>query len=111
MIRHITSIDNIRNGKVYEPTLVQHGIITGNRISDLSGWIDPATHLNLDLPARLMNLVFVANRLERGSRILTDGDGFVLAAVEREAFRHYGHVEVPEMRRGITVHPPVPGSG
>ena len=111
MIRHITAADNIRNGKVHDPTLVRHGVVTGNRISDLSEWIDPATHLNLDLPAHVMNLVFVANRLERGSRILVDGDGFVLAPVEQDDFRHYGHVEIPEGRRGIPARPVISETG
>jgi hypothetical protein len=106
MIRHITSIDNIRNGKVYDPTLVKHGVITANRISDLSWWIDPATHLNLDLPAHLMNLVFVATRLEKGARILVDGDhSFAVASVDSGAYRRYGKVEIPEMRRRITLRP------
>ena len=106
MIRHITSIDNIRNGTVYDPTLVKHGVIAANRISDLSWWIDPATHLNLDLPAHLMNLVFVATRLEKGARILVDGDhSFVIAQVDSGAYRRYGKVEIPEMRRRITLRP------
>jgi hypothetical protein len=107
MIQHITSIDNIRNGMVHDPTMVKHGVITANRISDLSWWIDPATHLNLDLPAHLMNLVFVATRLEKGARILADGDRFVIAPVDNGAYSRFGKVKMPEMRRRITLRPAI----
>ena len=107
MIQHITSIDNIRNGRVYDPTMVKHGVITANRITDLSWWIDPSTHLNLDLPGDLMDLVFVATRLEKGARILEDGDRFVIAPVDSGAYRRYGKVKMPEMRRRITLRPAI----
>jgi hypothetical protein len=105
MIRHITSIDNIRNGTVHDPTLVKHGVVAANRISDLSWWIDPATHLNLDHPGQLMNHVIVATRLETGARILEDGGRFVVAPVDNAAFHRYGKVKMPEVRRRITLRP------
>jgi len=108
MIQHITSIDNIRNGMVRDPTMVKHGVVNANRIADLSWWIDPATHLNLDLPAQLMDLVFVATRLEKGAKILVDGDhSFVIAPVDSGAYRRYGRVKMPEMRRRITLRPSI----
>jgi len=108
MIQHITSIDNIRNGTVHDPTMVKHGVISANRISDLSWWIDPATHLNLDLPAHLMNFVFVATRLEKGARIVVDGEhSLLIAPVDSGAYNRYGKVEMPEMRRRITLRPAI----
>jgi hypothetical protein len=107
MIRHITSIDNIRNGVVYDPTMVKHGVVTQNRISDLSWWIDPSTHLNLDMPAHLMNLVLVATRLEKGAKILADGNTFVIAPVDSGAYGRFGQIPMPEMRRRITLRPAV----
>jgi hypothetical protein len=107
MIKHITSIDNIRNGMVYDPTMVKHGVVTEKRISDLSWWIDPETHLNLDLPAHLLDLVFVATRLEKGAKILANSDGFVIAPVGSGAYHRYGKVEIPEMRRRITFRPAI----
>jgi hypothetical protein len=99
MILHITSIDNIIGGRVNDPSRVKHGIVTGNRISDLSWWIDPATHLNLDLPNHLLDEVFVVSRLEKGSRILADGKQLMNAPVDPEAYRHLGKVDVTERRR------------
>jgi len=105
MIRHITSIGNVRNGTVHDPTLVKHGVIEARRIADLSWWIDPATHLNLDNPAHLMNQAIVAKRLEIGARILADGDGFMMAPIGKVSFHRYGKVEIPEMGRRISLRP------
>jgi hypothetical protein len=99
MILHLTSVDNIVNGRVHDPARVKHGIIIGKRITDLSWWIDPATHLNLDLPNQLLQEVFVVSRLEKGARILADGNRFMYAPVERGAYRHLGKVDVAERRR------------
>jgi hypothetical protein len=107
MILHLTSLDNIVEGRVHDPTRVKHGIINGKRIADLSWWIDPATHLNLDLPAHLMEQVFVVSRLEKGARILGDGNSFMYAPVEPVAYRHFGKVQV-RRRRGLTLRPAVP---
>jgi hypothetical protein len=107
MIQHITSIDNVVDGKVYDPTRVKHGVVAENRIGDLSWWIDPATHLNLDLPGNLMNRVLVASRLEVGSRILTDGGRFTVAPVDPAAYRWYGKVDPAEQKRRIRLRPQI----
>jgi hypothetical protein len=99
MILHITSIDNIADGMVNDPARVKHGIVTGKRVTDLSWWIDPATHLNLDLPTHLMNEVFVVSRLEKGAKVLADGNRFMYAPVDRDAYRHFGKVDVTGRRR------------
>lgn len=99
MILHITSIDNIADGRVQDPARVKHGVVTGNRVSDISWWINPATHLNLDLPDQLLDEVFVVSRLEKGARILAEGKRFMYAPVHPEAYRHLGKVDVTEKRR------------
>ena len=81
MIRHITEVGNVKNGRVIDPSRTRHGVITAGRISDLSGWIDPATHLNLDFPGSLMNLVVVSETLEIGGAILTDNGKFAFASI------------------------------
>jgi hypothetical protein len=102
MILHVTSIDNIIAGRVHDPTRVKHGIVTGKRIADLSWWIDPATHLNLDNPKHLMDQVFVASRLEKGARVLGEGTRFMFAPVDRDVYRHLGKVDM-EGRRRVTL--------
>ena len=111
MILHLTSVENIVNGRVHDPARVKHGIVTGKRISDLSWWIDPATHLNLDLPTHLMEQVFVVSRLEKGARILADGNRFMYVPVERGAYRHLGKVDMAERRRVSLRQASVPDSG
>jgi hypothetical protein len=109
MVLHLTSIDNIIEGRVHDPTRVKHGILDGKRISALSWWIDPAMHLNLDLPTHLMSEVFVASRLEKGARILGEGDRFMYAPVDQSSYRHLGKVKPVERRRRLTLRPVVPG--
>ena len=106
MILHITSIDNIVDGRVHDPSKVKHGIVTGKRVTDLSWWINPATHLNLDLPTHLMNEVFVVSRLEKGAKVLADGTRLMYAPVDPQAFEHFGKVDIAEMRR-ITLRPAI----
>lgn len=102
-VLHLTSIDNVVDGRVHNPALVKHGIIDQKRISDLSWWIDPATHLNLDFPDHLMNEVFVASRLENGARILGEGNRFMYVPVDRVDYRHLGKVQPVERRRRISL--------
>jgi hypothetical protein len=106
MILHITSIDNIVGGRVQDPARVKHGIVTGNRISDISWWIDPATHLNLDLPGHLMDEVFVVSRLEKGARVLADGKRFMYAPIDPRAYRHLGKVDTVGKRR-VSLRPAI----
>ncbi len=106
MILHITPIDNIVDGMVHDPARVKHGIVTGKRVSDISWWIDPATHLNLDLPSHLLDEVFVVSRLEKGARVLADGKRLMHAPVDRRAYRHLGKVDVAERRR-VTLRPAI----
>lgn len=94
MIRHITAIDNVCDNKVIDPEKVKHGIITAQKVDDLSGWIDPATHLNLEFPAHVMEAVVVAEELKKGAPIIRDNGRFLFALVEHSAYRHYGKVDV-----------------
>jgi hypothetical protein len=41
----------------------------------------------------------VVSRLEKGARILADGNKFVYAPVEQGTYRHLGKVDVTEKRR------------
>ena len=109
VVFHLTSVDNIVDGRVRNPALVKHGIIDDRRIADLSWWIDPSTHLNLDYPDHLLDEVYVASRLENGARIRGDGNRFLYAPVDRVAFRHLGKVRPVERRRRISLRAGVPG--
>jgi hypothetical protein len=96
MIRHITAIDNVRDNKVLDPQKIKHGVVTALKISDLSGWIDPVTHLNLNFFSHLTSIVFVSEKLEKGARMTMDGDKFMRATIDPSAYGHYGDVDVKE---------------
>ena len=73
-IHHITALDNVVNGRIVDPKLTKHGVITARKVSDLSGWIDPVTHLNLDFFEHIMRYAIVAEKLELGSEMALPGD-------------------------------------
>jgi hypothetical protein len=96
MIRHFTSIDNVENGKVIDPFKIKHGIVTALKISDLSGWVDPQTHLNIDFPKHLIRVVNVAEDLTIGSKVILENERFMLAFVDNRAYRRFGAVDEVE---------------
>ena len=96
MIRHFTSISNVKNGEVIDPQKVKHGEITALKISNLSGWIDPQTHLNLDFPAHLMREVSIAEKLELNSKIIIKDERLMVALVNPQTYKHLGFVDEAE---------------
>jgi hypothetical protein len=94
MIRHFTSQDNVRDGVVLDPTKCKHATLHALRISALSGWIDPLTHLNLDFPEHLTRAVDVVENLELGSGIVLSRGQFVRARIPESALKHLGDVDV-----------------
>jgi hypothetical protein len=93
MIRHITAADNVDQGRVVDPARTRHGIITAMRVSEVSGWVDSSTHLNLDFPEHRMQAAVVAESLERGARVLEKEGKMVYATVDPSAFRHIGMID------------------
>jgi hypothetical protein len=91
-IHHMTVLDNVVNGKIVDPKKTKHGVITARKIADLSGWIDPVTHLNLDFSEHIMRYAIVAEKFETGSAILFDGDNYLVAGVDPSKLSHYGQV-------------------
>ncbi len=96
MIRHFTLISNVKNGKVIDPTKVKHAEITALKISNLSGWIDPQTHLNLDFSKHLLKIVHVSEKLDLGSRVILVNEKFMTALVNPLAYKHFGFVNEAE---------------
>jgi hypothetical protein len=101
MIHHITAEDNVIDGKVVNPLMIKHGIVTAMRISDLSGWVDPATHLNLDFPKHLVRTVIVADRLEINGAILREGERYAMALIDRTSYQQYGPVDEEERQNQL----------
>ncbi len=93
MIRHFTSIDNTKNGEVIDPEKIKHGEVTALKLSNLSGFIDPQTHLNLDFKVHLVREVYLAEDLILGSKVILDGGRFMVAHVNPLAYKHLGFVD------------------
>ncbi len=96
MIRHFSSISNVKNGTIVDPEKVKHAEVSALKISNLSGWVDPQTHLNLDFPKHLMREVYVAEGLELGSKVVLKGEMFMKALVSPIAYKHFGFVDETE---------------
>ncbi len=96
MIRHFTLISNVKNGEVIDPKKVKHGEVTALKISNLSGWIDQQTHLNLDFPKHLMREVYIAENLDIGSKVILEDERFMTALVNPLAYKHFGFVDEAE---------------
>lgn len=94
MIRHCVEESNVDdNMEVMDATKIRHVTIVGGRIESMSGFIDPASHLNLDYPDHRVNICTIAEKLEVGAKVRMDSDGLVFATVSREAYGHYGFVD------------------
>ncbi len=96
IIRHLTSRDNVNDGVVIDPKKSKHGTIIALKVSDLSGWVDPLTHLNLDFPEHLMRVTNVVQRLELGFPVILERGQFVQAKVQASALTHLGKVDADE---------------
>ncbi len=90
---------------VINPKKVKHAEVTALKISNISGFIDPQTHLNLDLPGHLIREVNVAEKLDVGGKVLLDGERFMTARVNPLAYEHFGFIDeaerAEELRKAI----------
>ena len=103
MIRHFTSISNMENGAIIDPEKVKHGEVTALKISNLSSWIDSQTHLNLDFPKHLMREVYIAEKLDIGSKVILKNERFMTALVSPLAYKHFGFVDEAERAEQLKV--------
>ena len=99
-VRHVTSLDNIdAEGFLVDPSKACHGSISGGRLEDLSGLVDPLTHLNRDFPDHQLGECVVAERLERGGKVVVGPDGTFLRARPRPAgYTPLGRIDIDERR-------------
>jgi hypothetical protein len=76
-----------------DPTKVRHVTIKGGKIESLSGYIDPASHLNLDYRDHKVTVCVIAERFSVGAAIRFAEQGLSFAAVNRSSYTHYGPVD------------------
>ena len=86
----------MKNGEVIDAKKVKHGEVTALKISNLSGWIDEQTHLNLDFPKHLMREVYIAETLDIGGKVILEDERFMTALVNPLAYKHFGFVDEAE---------------
>lgn len=82
-----------KNGQVLDPTKVRHVTIRGGKIESLSGYIDPASHLNLDYRDHKVTVCVIAEKFSVGAAIRFAEQGLSFAAVNRSSYTHYGPVD------------------
>ena len=76
-----------------DPTLIKHVIISGGKIHSMSGFIDPASHLNVDYSLHKVTKCVIAKKFEIGAQVKIGDNGLVFALVGPSSYGHYGSVD------------------
>ena len=76
-----------------DPTKVRHVTIKGGKVGSLSGFIDPASHLNLDYPDHKVTVCVIAEKFSVGAAMRFSDQGLSFATVMRSSYTHYGFVD------------------
>ncbi|MGH8895809.1 MAG: hypothetical protein ACRDZ4_02005 [Egibacteraceae bacterium] len=99
-VRHVVEADNVdEHGFVIDPTKARHCAIRAGALLDLSGPVDPLTHLNRDFPDHALGDCVVAERLAPGAPVLLEPTGrFLVASTRPEALRRLRQVDVDARR-------------
>ncbi len=99
-VRHVVEAANVdAEGFVIDPFQARHCAISRGALGELSGPVDPLTHLNLDFPHHRLGDCAVASRLERGAAVHLDPEGrLVIARTRRRAMQRLGAVDVDARR-------------
>lgn len=83
-IRHVVEAANVdADGFVIDPSAARHCVLLRGAVADLSGSVDPLTHLNSDFRHHALNGCVIAERLELGARVITDDNGHLTLAFAR----------------------------
>ena len=94
MIRHCVVQSNVDDkGQVLDPRKVRHITIRGGKIQSISGYIDPASHLNLDYPDHKVTVCVITEKFSVGAAIRFSDQGLSFATVRRSSYTHYGFVD------------------
>lgn len=93
-IRHCVEEDNVNEQMIIkDPTKIRHVILSEGKIKSMSGFIDPASHLNIDYPLHKVTKCVIAKKFELGSDILFGNNGFMFALVMSSHFDNYGYLD------------------
>ena len=93
-IRHCVEENNINDNLIVkDPKKIRHVIVQGKKIKQMSGFIDPISHLNLDYSLHRITKCIIAKKFEIGSELLFNSSGFIFAMVTKSHFEHYGSMD------------------
>jgi type III secretory pathway component EscU len=93
-IRHCVEENNIDDSLIVkDPKKIRHVIVQGKKIKQMSGFIDPISHLNLDYSLHRVTNCIIAKKFEIGSELLFNSSGFIFAMVTKSHFDHYGSMD------------------
>jgi hypothetical protein len=106
LIRHCVEESNVdENLIVIDPAKIRHGVIAGGKLQSMSGFIDPASHLNLDYPDHKITNCIIVEKFENGAKVRLGDRGLIFAFVDRSSFDHLGFVDYTqrllEMIKGV----------
>jgi hypothetical protein len=97
IIRHCVEESNIdENMFVIDPAKIRHVVVSSAKIISMSGFIDPATHINLDFPLHKATTCIIAESFQIGAKVRLTDSGFVFARVPSGLYEHLGHVDYTE---------------
>ena len=94
IIRHCVEENNIdENYLVTDPSRIRHVIVSGGKIHSMSGFIDPASHLNVDYSLHKVTKCVIAEKFEIGAHVKIEDSGLVFALVGPSSYDHYGSID------------------
>jgi len=94
LIRHCVEENNIdENYLVTDPSRIKHVIVSGGKVHSMSGFIDPASHLNVDYSLHRVTKCVIAEKFEIGAQVKIENNGLVFALVGPSSYGHYGSVD------------------
>jgi hypothetical protein len=93
-IRHCVEENNVDENLIIKNAQeIRHIIAEEGRIKQMSGFIDPTSHLNLDYNLHRVTKCIIAKKFEIGSELLFNSSGFIFAMVTKSHFEHYGYLD------------------
>lgn len=94
LVRHCVEASNVDDHSfVVNPLKIRHVTVKAGKIDDMSSFIDPATHLNLDFGMHKANLCIISEKLEKDAKLRFSDQGFAFAVVPETAYKHLGSVD------------------
>lgn len=93
-IRHCVEENNVDENLIIKNAQeIRHIIAEEGKIKQMSGFIDPTSHLNLDYNLHRVTKCIIAKKFEIGSELLFNSSGFIFAMVTKSHFEHYGYLD------------------